>query len=58
MKSECTIGLHLHEGIEETRRTIDGVLCYAAEHPELTIRDFNFLNDFTETRGLPPGQAV
>ena len=54
MTTERSIGLHLPEALEQTRRTIEGVLEYQAEHPELAIRYFNFLDADTETAGLPP----
>lgn len=40
MPHQWTIGLHMTAGDEQTRRQVEGMLQYVAEHPELTVRDF------------------
>lgn len=54
MPTKWSLGLHLHEGIEQTRRTLEGIVKYVAEHPEIELRDFNFFNDDVNTSGIPP----
>jgi LacI family transcriptional regulator len=54
MNGLLTIGLHMTVGDEQTRRQISGVLQYAAEHPELNVRDFCYPGDSPDLAELPP----
>jgi LacI family transcriptional regulator len=49
-----TIGLHMHIGLEQTRRIVDGVLKYVAEQPEVTLRDFYYPTNEIHLPEIPP----
>jgi LacI family transcriptional regulator len=49
-----TIGVHFTAGDEISRHYVDGVLGYAAERPEVRIRDFSYPGYSPQTSGLPP----
>lgn len=54
MQKKWIIGMHMHEGIEQSRRVINGMLKYLEQQPQLELRDFNYLNDDHDTSGVPP----
>jgi DNA-binding LacI/PurR family transcriptional regulator len=54
MKRTLTIGLHMTVGAEVTRRLVDGVLKYLADHEDLKIIDFCYEGDMPELIGCPP----
>lgn len=54
MQKKWVIGMHMHEGIEQSRRVINGMLKYLEQQPQLELRDFNYLNDDHDTSGVPP----
>src|SRR5947209_517063 len=49
-----TIGLHLHIGMEQSRRVVEGILQYAAENPDVAIRDFSFPRNEIALPESPP----
>jgi LacI family transcriptional regulator len=53
MKKKWIIGVHFHEGLESSRRMLNGITRYIKQNPELKLRDYNFVNDY-DTAGVPP----
>ncbi len=54
MSRTWTIALHFNVGYEVTLRILHGVIQYAQEHPELVLREFNFVQEDLKLPQPPP----